>query len=163
MLNELTIHEAHQKIQDGAITSFDLTRACLDRIKRVDDKVKAFLTVTEKEIYDIAGETFNINSPKQLGGILFDKIGLKPIKKTKTGPSTSLDVLETLALQHDLPRKILDYRSIFKLKSTYVDSLSELVNPKTGRIHTSYNQAVAVGEPVDSTGEIVEVANAAPA
>lgn len=98
---------------------------------------------TEAEIYNLAGESFNINSPKQLGVILFDRIGLKPLKKTKTGRSTSLDVLEQLALQHDLPKKILDYRSVFKLKSTYVDALTSLVNPRTGRIHTSYNQAVA--------------------
>ena len=97
----------------------------------------------EAEIHSIAGERFNINSPKQLASILFERMGMKPVKKTKTGPSTSLDVLEELALQHDLPRKILEYRSIFKLKSTYADSLTNLVNPKTGRIHTSYNQAVA--------------------
>jgi len=101
------------------------------------------LFTMEAEIYDLSGETFNINSPKQLGDILFNKLGLKPVKKTKTGPSTSLEVLEELALAHDLPRKILEYRSIYKLKSTYVDSLPQLVNPKTGRIHTSYNQAVA--------------------
>ncbi|MEW6348155.1 MAG: DNA polymerase I [Thermodesulfobacteriota bacterium] len=98
---------------------------------------------SENEIYQLAGEEFNINSPKQLSEVLFVKLGLKPTKKTKTGPSTSLDVLETLALEHDLPRKILEYRSIFKLKSTYVDALTGLVNPRTHRIHTSYNQAVA--------------------
>ena len=97
----------------------------------------------EAEIHSLAGERFNINSPKQLASILFERMGMKSVKKTKTGPSTSLDVLEELALQHDLPRKILEYRSIFKLKSTYADSLTNLVNPKTGRIHTSYNQAVA--------------------
>ncbi|MEW6530734.1 MAG: DNA polymerase I [Thermodesulfobacteriota bacterium] len=101
------------------------------------------LFTMEAAIYDLSGETFNINSPKQLGGILFNKLGLKPVKKTKTGPSTSLEVLEELALAHDLPRKILEYRSIYKLKSTYIDALPQLVNPKTGRIHTSYNQAVA--------------------
>ncbi len=98
---------------------------------------------TEAEIYELAGSIFNINSPKQLGEILFVKLGLQPVKKTKTGPSTSIDVLEKLALEHPLPQKILDYRGIFKLKSTYVDSLAELVNPITGRIHTSFNQAVA--------------------
>ncbi|MBI4964143.1 MAG: DNA polymerase I [Desulfomonile tiedjei] len=101
------------------------------------------LEETESQIYQIAGEYFNINSPKQLGEILFEKLGLKSVKKTKTGLSTSLEVLEQLALEHDLPAKILEYRSIFKLKSTYVDALSTLVNPVTGRIHTSYNQAVA--------------------
>ncbi|MDQ7783173.1 MAG: DNA polymerase I [Desulfomonilaceae bacterium] len=118
---------------------------------RVDTEYLQFLSLefgemldrSEQEIYDLAGESFNINSPKQLGVILFDRIGLKPLKKTKTGRSTSLDVLEQLALQHELPKKILEYRSIFKLKSTYVDALFSLVNPKTGRIHTSYNQAVA--------------------
>ncbi len=98
---------------------------------------------TEAEIYDMAGERFNVNSPKQLAVILFEKLGLKPVKKTKSGPSTSLDVLEKLALEHALPHLILQYRSFFKLKSTYVDALAELVNPNTGRIHTSYNQAVA--------------------
>jgi DNA polymerase I len=101
------------------------------------------LEITEAEIYRVAGENFNINSPKQLSEILFNRLGLKPVKKTKTGQSTALDVLEELAYQHELPRKILDYRSIFKLKSTYVDALTSLVNLETGRIHTSYNQAVA--------------------
>lgn len=101
------------------------------------------LEALEAQIYEIAGEKFNINSTQQLGEILFTKLGLKSTKKTKTGLSTALDVLEELASEHELPRKILDYRSIFKLKSTYVDSLTNLVNPVTGRIHTSYNQAVA--------------------
>ncbi len=101
------------------------------------------LSNLEAEIHNIAGECFNINSPKQLSDILFTRLGLKSQKKTKTGQSTSLDVLEQLALEHELPRKILDYRSIFKLKSTYADALVSLVNPQTGRIHTSYNQAVA--------------------
>ncbi len=97
----------------------------------------------EEEIYQLAGTRFNVNSPKQLAEILFGKLGLKPLRKTKTGHSTSLEVLESLALQHDLPRKIVEYRSVFKLKSTYVDALRDLVNPLTGRIHTSFNQAVA--------------------
>jgi DNA polymerase-1 len=101
------------------------------------------LQITEVEIHKLAGECFNINSPKQLGEILFERLGLKSAKKTKSGYSTSLDVLESLALEHELPRKILEYRSIFKLKSTYADALISLVNPRTGRIHTSYNQAVA--------------------
>ncbi len=101
------------------------------------------LQKTEADIYELAGGQFNINSPKQLGQILFERMGMKATKKTKSGPSTSLEVLEELALDHELPRKILDYRSIYKLKSTYVDSLTNLVNPRTGRIHTSYNQAVA--------------------
>ena len=101
------------------------------------------LKIMEAGIHAMAGEPFNINSPKQLAEILFQKLGMSAVKKTKTGLSTSLDVLEELAVQHELPRKILDYRSIYKLKSTYVDTLTNLVNPETGRIHTSYNQAVA--------------------
>jgi DNA polymerase-1 len=97
----------------------------------------------ERRIFEIAGVEFNVNSPKQLQEILFGKLGLRPVKKTLTGYSTDSDVLEELALVHPLPRQILEYRSVTKLKSTYVDALPTLVNPETGRIHTSYNQAVA--------------------
>jgi DNA polymerase I len=112
-------------------------------LHQISGEFGEILQKTEAQIYELAGEDFNINSPKQLGEILFNKLGMKPTKKTKSGPSTSLDVLEELALEHELPRKILDYRSIYKLKSTYVDTLPNLVNARTGRIHTSYNQAVA--------------------
>jgi DNA polymerase-1 len=112
-------------------------------LKELSFEFGKMLRSMEGEIYDLAGEQFNINSPKQLADLLFNKLGLKPVKKTKTGPSTAVEVLEELAQQHDLPRKILDYRSIFKLKSTYLDALPGMVNPRTGRIHTSYNQAVA--------------------
>ena len=96
-----------------------------------------------KEIYGIAGESFNINSPKQLQEILFDRLGLKPTRKTKTGYSTDVDVLEELARQHPLPEKILEFRTLEKLRGTYVDALPKLIHPETGRIHTSFNQAVA--------------------
>jgi DNA polymerase I len=112
-------------------------------LNQLSEEFAVILAKTEAEIYELAGERFNINSPKQLGEILFHKLGMKSAKKTKSGPSTSLDVLEELSFEHELPRKILDYRSIFKLKSTYIDALRSLVNPRTGRIHTSYNQAVA--------------------
>lgn len=94
------------------------------------------------EIYTLAGEEFNINSPKQLGEILFEKLKLPVIRKTKTGYSTDVDVLEELAKGQSLPSKILEYRQLSKLKSTYVDTLPKLINPETGRIHTSYNQTV---------------------
>ncbi|OGQ48014.1 MAG: DNA polymerase I [Deltaproteobacteria bacterium RIFCSPLOWO2_02_FULL_46_8] len=97
----------------------------------------------EKEIYTVAQGPFNIQSPKQLGEILFDKLKLPGGKKTKTGFSTSVDVLEELAAHHALPELILKFRSLSKLKSTYTDALQALVNPKTGRIHTSFNQTVA--------------------
>ncbi len=95
-----------------------------------------------KKIYSIAGEEFNINSPKQLASILFEKLNLPPVKKTKSGYSTDEEVLRALALSHPLPAEILEYRELFKLKSTYVDALGRLANPKTGRVHTSFNQAV---------------------
>jgi DNA polymerase-1 len=94
-------------------------------------------------IYELAGVEFNINSPKQLADILFVKLGLTPTKKTKTGFSTNVDVLEELAHLHPLPAEILKYRSLSKLKSTYIDALPAMINPKTGRLHTSFNQTVA--------------------
>ncbi|MEK6692852.1 MAG: DNA polymerase I [Nitrospirota bacterium] len=98
-------------------------------------------TIIER-VYFLAGEEFNINSPKQLSEILFKKLGLKPLKKTKTGYSTNVEVLEELSIQHELPREILEYRNLFKIKSTYLDTLPDLINPRTGRIHTSLNQTV---------------------
>jgi DNA polymerase-1 len=95
-----------------------------------------------KRIYFFAGEEFNINSPKQLGAILFRSLGLSPTKRTKTGFSTGMEVLEELAETHELPREVLNYRSLTKLKTTYLDVLPTLVNPKTGRVHTSFNQTV---------------------
>jgi DNA polymerase-1 len=97
------------------------------------------------EIHELAGAPFNINSPIQLRDVLFDRLGMKSAKKTaKTrAASTAEDVLEELAARHELPRKILDYRSVQKLKSTYVDALPQLVHPVTGRIHASFNQTVA--------------------
>jgi DNA polymerase-1 len=101
------------------------------------------LKALEAEIYERAGERFQINSPKQLQDILFNKLKLKPVRKTKTGFSTDVDVLEELALEHPLPGVILEYRGLEKLRSTYVEALPKLVHPETGRIHTSFNQAVA--------------------
>lgn len=100
------------------------------------------LTSVMKEIYAFAGEPFNINSPQQLSRILFDRLGLQPVKKTKTGYSTDIEVLEILSRSHPLPREILEYRTLTKLKGTYVDVLPTLINPQTGRIHASFNQMV---------------------
>jgi DNA polymerase-1 len=100
------------------------------------------MAVMAAEIYELAGRKFNINSPKQLAEILFDELGLPVLKKSKTGPSTAVGVLEKLAAQHPLPAKILEYRSLSKLVSTYLVALPKLVHPETGRVHTSYNQAV---------------------
>jgi DNA polymerase I len=107
--------------------------------------MEAQLQALTKEIHRLAKGEFNINSPVQLREVLFDRLGLQSGKRTaKTrAASTAEDVLEELALVHELPRKILDYRSVQKLKSTYVDALPELVNPETGRIHATFNQTVA--------------------
>ena len=95
----------------------------------------------ETKIYDDVGHTFKINSPQQLSDVLFNEQGLRKTKRTKTGYSTDANSLEALKGSHPVIAKILDYRQLTKLKSTYVDSLPELINPRTGRIHTSYNQA----------------------
>ncbi|MFP5213728.1 MAG: DNA polymerase I [Acidobacteriota bacterium] len=97
---------------------------------------------TAATIYDLAKEEFNIQSPKQLAYILFEKLGLRVIKKTKSGPSTDVSVLEELALEHPMVEHVLAYRTLAKLKGTYADALPRLVHPETGRIHTSYNQTV---------------------
>jgi DNA polymerase-1 len=99
----------------------------------------------EQQAYAMAGQPFNLGSPKQLREILFGKLGIKPIKKTPTGePSTDEDVLQELALDHPLPKVLLEHRSLSKLKSTYTDKLPKMVNPTTGRVHTNYSQAVAI-------------------
>jgi DNA polymerase I len=95
-----------------------------------------------QEIFDLAGESFNINSPQQLGKVLFEKLKLPGGKRTKTGYSTDVEVLNELSKDFPLPARVLEYRSLSKLKSTYADALPELVNPRTGRIHTSFNQTV---------------------
>ncbi|HNI66453.1 MAG TPA: DNA polymerase I [Nitrospira sp.] len=102
-------------------------------------------------IHRLAGGEFNIGSPKQLATVLFENLGLKPLRKTKTGFSTDEDTLTQLAGQHELPAHILNYRTLTKLKSTYVDALPQLVNPDTGRLHTSLNQTVAATGRLSST------------
>jgi DNA polymerase-1 len=94
-------------------------------------------------IFEEAKSDFNPDSPKQLAEILFNKLGLKVVKRTKTGPSTDIEVLERLASEHPVPKLILEYRSLVKLKNTYLDNLTEYINAKTGRIHTSFNQTGA--------------------
>ena len=111
---------------------------------RLDEELSADLRKLETEISRVAGVDLNFNSPRQLALVLFEKQQLPVLKKTKTGPSTDADVLEQLAaMGHELPRLILEYRELQKLKSTYVDTLPASVDPKTGRIHTSFNQAGA--------------------
>ena len=109
------------------------------------------LKALEKKIYKLAGEEFNINSPKQLAEILFGKLKLPTQKKTKTGYSTDVTVLESLAPSHGLPKALLEFRQITKLNSTYVEQLRNLINPKTQRIHTTFNQAVVATGRLSST------------
>ncbi len=117
------------------------------KLKELSDDFEARLGALETEIHGLAGRPFAIGSPKQLGEILFDEMGIDSggVKKTKTGAyATGADVLESLAAQgHDLPAKVLDWRQLSKLKSTYTDALQQQINPETGRVHTSYSQAVA--------------------
>ena len=109
---------------------------------RMSKEMEVKLNLLMKEIYSLAGEEFNINSTQQLGNILFEKLRLPGAKRTKTGYSTDVSILSKLAFAHRLPAKILEYRSLTKLKSTYLDALPRLIHPETGRIHTSYNQTV---------------------
>ena len=114
------------------------------RLAELSERYGLRIEGLEQEIYQLAGRTFNIASPKQLQGLLFTDLKLPVIKKTaKTGPSTDADVLEELARLHPLPAKILEYRQYAKLKSTYVDALPAMVCPETGRVHASFHQVVA--------------------
>lgn len=112
-----------------------------EELKRYGGELAAQIAVLEKEIYEGAGETFNINSPKQLGHILFEKLEMPYGKKTKTGYSTAADVLEKLAVEYPLVSKILEYRQLAKLKSTYADGLANFIE-EDGRIHTNFQQTV---------------------
>ncbi|MCB0712177.1 MAG: DNA polymerase I [Ignavibacteriae bacterium] len=113
-----------------------------EALGEISEMLGKTMETLESEIYELAGHPFTINSPKQLQEVLFTEQKLPTKKKTKTGYSTDQFVLEELAALHPLPEKILEYRQAAKLKSTYVDALPALINPRTGRIHTSYNQAV---------------------
>ncbi len=121
--------------QRGVLVNTELLSA-------MSGEMQQLLEISAEKIYRLAGERFNIQSPKQLQHILFEKLRLATGKKTKDGYSTDVDVLSSLARQHELPAEILAYRSISKLKSTYIDALPALVHPRTGRVHTSFNQAV---------------------
>jgi DNA polymerase-1 len=111
-------------------------------LKDMSREIQQLLSLSENKIHALAGEKFNVNSPKQLQAILFDKLGLPRGKKTKEGYSTDVDVLNDLAASHELPAEILAYRGFAKLKSTYIDALPLMVHADTGRVHTSYNQTV---------------------
>ncbi len=114
-------------------------------LNRQSNEIGMKLMDLEKQAFELAGQPFNLASPKQLQEILFGKLGIKPTKKTPSGaPSTDEDVLQDLALDYPLPKVLLEYRGLAKLKSTYTDKLPKMINAQTGRVHTSYNQAVAI-------------------
>nr|WP_078430956.1 DNA polymerase I [Alkalihalobacterium alkalinitrilicum] len=121
------------------------------QLKQMGKELGEQLASLEKEIHELAGVTFNINSPKQLGEILFEKLNLPPVKKTKTGYSTSADVLEKLQDQHEIIGKILHYRQLGKLNSTYIEGLLKVVHHDTSKIHTIFNQALTQTGRLSST------------
>ncbi|GMR05012.1 MAG: DNA polymerase I [Thermodesulfobacteriota bacterium] len=112
------------------------------QLQELSSELGARLETIRTSIYRCAGVEFNINSPKQLSKVLFERLGLIPVKRTKTGFSTNEEVLTKLSAVHEVPAQILEYRTLFKLKSTYVDALLSLIDAETGRIHTSFNQTV---------------------
>ena len=122
-----------------------------DYLKELGAELGGRLDALTQHIYDLAGCEFNINSPKQLGVILFEQLGLPIIKKTKTGYSTDAEVLDTLAQEHDVVREILNYRQLSKLKSTYVDGLLNIMDQATHKVHTTFNQTITATGRLSST------------
>lgn len=134
-----------------AYMEFQGIRVDRNMLLELEVEFKEKIDELTKEIYELSGMEFNINSPKQLGEVLFEKLGLPPIKKTKTGYSTNADVLEKLHDQHEIIPKITEYRQFTKLKTTYVDGLLSIINPITNRIHSSFNQTVTTTGRISST------------
>lgn len=132
-------HPLINVLADMEITGFKVDK---DILKQLGEEFSAELLNLTKEIYTLAGEEFNINSPKQLGYVLFEKLKLPVIKKGKTGYSTDIEVLEQLRPYHELVEKVIEYRQVMKLKSTYIDGLLSVIDPRDGRIHSSFNQTV---------------------
>jgi DNA polymerase I len=147
LLNKIEVADLYHKVEMpllNVLVDMEKKGVLIDSalLKQMSTDLGQLLSLSEEKIHRLAGEKFNINSPKQLQNILFEKLKLPAGKKTKEGFSTDVDVLTDLAKGHELPAEILAYRSLAKLKSTYVDALPVLIHPQTGRIHTSYNQTV---------------------
>ncbi len=123
----------------------------LERLKSFSAELTLKISHVEKKIFELAGEEFNVNSPKQLGAILFDKLGLPTDKKTKTGYSTNVEVLEKLAENYEIADRVIEYRQLAKLNSTYAEGLQKAVNPNTGKIYSSFNQTVTTTGRISST------------
>ncbi|MFK7763627.1 MAG: DNA polymerase I [Roseobacter sp.] len=136
------VYETLERPMVGVLADMERTGIKVDRdtLSRMSNAFSQKMAGLEDEIYELVGRKFNVGSPKQLGEILFDEMGLEGGKKGKTGAyATGADVLEDLATEHELPRRILDWRQLSKLKSTYTDALQGHINPDTGRVHTSYS------------------------
>ena len=142
----LLFHEVELPLVQ-VLAEMELAGVAVDKkvLKEVSDYLEAEIEKYAKDIFEMAGRKFNLNSPSQLAKVFFEDLKLKPVRRTvkKTHQSTDVQVLEELAKVHPLPRAILEFRQLSKLKSTYADALPELINKKTGRIHTSFNQTVA--------------------
>ncbi|KYG91540.1 DNA polymerase I [[Bacillus] sp. KCTC 13219] len=123
----------------------------VETLNQMGEALQKKLAIIEQTIYELAGEEFNINSPKQLGVILFDKLGLPVLKKTKTGYSTAADVLEKLQSEHDIVKHILDYRQLAKLQSTYIEGLTKEIHEEDGKVHTRFQQALTATGRLSST------------
>ncbi len=141
-----TVYETLERPLSPVLAQMEMHGIQVDRdtLSRMSNAFAQKMAALEAEIHELAGESFNVGSPKQLGEILFDKMGLEGGKKGKTGAyATGADILEDLATEHDLPARVLDWRQLSKLKSTYTDALQDHINPDTGRVHTSYVQTGA--------------------
>ncbi len=140
----VTVYETLERPLSPILRQMEMNGIKVDRdmLSRLSNGFSQKMAALEDEIYELAGEKFNVGSPKQLGEILFDKMDMPGGKQTKTGAwGTGADVLEDLAMTHDLPRRVLDWRGVSKLKSTYTDSLQNHINAETGRVHTSFSMA----------------------
>lgn len=147
LLVEKNLHDLFYKLEMVLIpilAAMEIRGICVDKgtLENLSEEFRAKLQDIEQRIYSLAGHEFNVNSPRQLGQILFEELNLPHGRKTKTGYSTDVKVLEKLAPKHDLPALVLEYRTLTKLLSTYVEKLAGLRDPASGRVHTSFNQAV---------------------
>jgi len=156
LLKENGMYELYSQIEHPLIqvlVDMELEGFKIDKnmLKMLDVEFTEHINRLTKEITDLVGESFNINSTKQLGEILFNKLGLPVQKKTKTGYSTDIEVLDKLQGMHPIIEKLIDYRQVMKLKSTYIDGLLNMINPSDGKIHTSFNQTVTATGRISST------------
>ena len=149
LLHTVQVTKVYEKLERpmvSVLARMEMSGIKVDRdvLSRMSNAFAQKMAGLESEIHELAGQSFNVGSPKQLGEILFDKMGIEGGKRGKTGAyATGADVLEDLATEHELPARVLDWRQLSKLKSTYTDALQDHINPDTGRVHTSYSIAGA--------------------